>query len=81
MLVEVVHLHQTGEIDRAEDLFDKFLPLIRHEQQPGFGLALRKEILNRRGVIASARVRQPGSILNDEDHRELTRLMMSIENK
>ncbi len=81
VLVEVVHLHQTGEIDRAEDLFDKFLPLIRHEQQPGFGLALRKEILHRRGVIASPKVREPGPILNDEDHRELTRLMTRVETK
>ena len=37
-----------------------YLPLIAHEQQPGFGLALRKEMLRRRGAIACAAARQPG---------------------
>ena len=81
MLVEVVRLHQAGEIDRAEDLFDIYLPLVRHEQQPGFGLALRKEILHRRGVLASPRVRLPGLFLTDTDQRELTRLMKRVEQK
>ena len=81
MLVEVVNLHQLGEMDRAEDLFDTYLPLIRHEQQPGFGLALRKEILHRRGVIASPKVRAPGPILSATDHRELTRLIKRLEKR
>lgn len=81
MLVEVVHLHQLGEIDRAEDLFDTYLPLIRHEQQPGLGLALRKEILHRRGVIASPKVRSPGPILTAADQRELTGLIKRLEKK
>ena len=79
MLVEVVRLHRLGEIDRAEDLFDAYLPLVRHEQQPGFGLALRKEILRRRGAIASATVRAPGPKLNATDHDELTRLIARVE--
>ena len=41
-------------------MFDIYLPLVRHEQQPGFGLAVRKEILRRRGAIRSAAVRAPG---------------------
>jgi 4-hydroxy-tetrahydrodipicolinate synthase len=81
MLVEVVRLHQLGKMDRAEDLFDTYLPLVRHEQQPGFGLALRKEILHRRGVIASPRVRAPGPILSTTDHRELTRLIKRLEKR
>ena len=32
-------------MEAAEDLYDIYLPLIRHEQQIGFGLALRKETL------------------------------------
>jgi 4-hydroxy-tetrahydrodipicolinate synthase len=79
MLVEVVALHRAGEQDRAEDLFDAYLPLTRHEQQPGFGLALRKEVLHRRGVIASPRVRAPGPRLNSTDHQELTRLIGRVE--
>ncbi|NNK95698.1 MAG: dihydrodipicolinate synthase family protein [Desulfobacterales bacterium] len=81
MLVQVVRLHQAGEMERAEDLFDSYLPLIRHEQQPGFGLALRKEILHRRGVLASPKVRAPGPILSGTDHQELTRLIKRLEKR
>ena len=33
-----------------------YLPLLRHEQQFGIGLAIRKEVLRRRGAIQSAAV-------------------------
>ena len=81
LLVEVVRLHRAGQIDRAEDLFDTYLPLVRYEQQPQLGLAIRKEILHRRGVIASAAVRSPGRRLSREDQQELTRLIARLESK
>ena len=79
MLVAVVALDRAGEHDKAEDVFDAYLPYIRHEQQPGFGLALRKEMLHRRGVMASPRVRAPGPTMNATDHKELDRLISRIE--
>ena len=79
MLVEVVALHKNGDVDRAEDVFDAYLPLVRHEQQPGFGLALRKEILRRRGAIANAATRAPGPKLNAADVAELERLLARVE--
>lgn len=79
MLVEVVALHKQGEVDRAEDLFDAYLPLVRHEQQPGFGLALRKEVLHRRGLLASPKVRAPGPVLTRTDQDELTRLISRVQ--
>lgn len=79
MLVSVVKLFREGRVDEAEDLFDAYLPLVRHEQQPGFGLALRKEVLHRRGVIASPKVRAPGPVLSETDHAELTRLIGRVE--
>ena len=39
--------------------FAPWLPLVNFEAQPGIGLALRKEILRRRGVLADAAVRPP----------------------
>lgn len=75
MLVRVVALHRAGRVDAAEDLFDAYLPLVRHEQQPGLGLAIRKEVLRRRGVIACARTRAPGPSLTAADQAELTRLI------
>jgi 4-hydroxy-tetrahydrodipicolinate synthase len=81
MLVEVVRRHHAGDVDGAEDLFDAYLPLVRHEQQPGFGLAIRKEVLRRRGVIASALVRAPGAKLDRTAHEELTRLIDRLERR
>jgi 4-hydroxy-tetrahydrodipicolinate synthase len=60
-------------------MFDAYLPLVRYEQQPGIGLAIRKEVLRRRGVIASARTRAPGPSLTTADADELTRLMTRLE--
>jgi 4-hydroxy-tetrahydrodipicolinate synthase len=65
----------------AEDLFDVYLPLVRHEQQPGFGLAVRKEILRRRGAIRSAAVRAPGPKLDALDLAELDRLLSRLETR
>jgi 4-hydroxy-tetrahydrodipicolinate synthase len=75
MLVEVCRLWAAGEKERAEDVYDAYLPVVRHEQQPGIGLALRKETLRRRGVIASARTRAPGPSLDADDAAELTHLL------
>ncbi|CAH2603888.1 Dihydrodipicolinate synthase [Rhodovastum atsumiense] len=74
-LVDVVRLHQSGAVDRAEDVFDAYLPILRHEQQPGIGLALRKMILHRRGAIPCPAVRAPGPLLSPTDLAELERLM------
>ncbi|KKB12238.1 dihydrodipicolinate synthetase [Devosia geojensis] len=75
MLVEVCAHFARGNADLGEDLFDIYLPLLRHEAQPVIGIALRKELLRRRGAIASAHVRSPGPRLSAEDHRELDRLV------
>jgi 4-hydroxy-tetrahydrodipicolinate synthase len=81
VLVEVFELFHAGRADAAEDLYDRYLPLIRHEQQPGFGLPVRKEILRRRGAIKSAAVRAPGGKLDAEDLAELDRLLRRLEAK
>lgn len=81
MMVQVVDLCLTGDHDRAEDIFDAYLPLVRYEQQLGLGLAIRKETLRRRGVIASARVRAPGPSMTQADHDDLTRLVKRLEKR
>jgi len=81
MLVQVVAMHQAGHLDQAEDLFDTYLPLIRYEQQVGLGLAIRKEVLRRRGVIQSAKVRAPGPCLTATDMDEITRLIDRLEKR
>ncbi|MCU0647429.1 MAG: dihydrodipicolinate synthase family protein [Gemmatimonadaceae bacterium] len=79
MLVDVYTRHIAGDADGAEDCYDRYLPLVSYEQQPGFGLAVRKEVLRRRGVIAHAGVRAPGPRLTPTDHAELTRLLARLE--
>jgi len=81
MLVSVFALFAAGRSDEGEDLFDVYLPLVRHEQQPGFGLAVRKEILRRRGAIRSAAVRAPGPRLDAHDLAELDRLLSRLETR
>jgi 4-hydroxy-tetrahydrodipicolinate synthase len=63
MLIDVVRLSRKGERDAAHDLFDKHLPLLRYEQQPGVGLAVRKYVMMRRGLLAHDAQRKPGARL------------------
>ncbi|MBK6308333.1 MAG: dihydrodipicolinate synthase family protein [Gemmatimonadetes bacterium] len=79
MLVAVYEGYTRGEVDAADDLYDAYLPLVSYENQPGFGLAIRKEILRRRGAIASAKVRAPGPRLVPDDVAELDRLLARLE--
>ena len=81
MLVEMYQRFVDGDADAAEDLYDLYLPLIRHEQQFGIGLAIRKEILKQRGVIKSAAVRQPGPVLDADDIEELNSLLERLLRK
>ena len=79
MLVEVYERFASGDVDGAEDMFDAYLPLVRYEQQPNMGLAIRKEILFRRQAIASPALRAPGFTLSSTDLTELARLMARLE--
>jgi len=79
MLVQVCDLFAQGKPEAAEDLFDLYLPLLRHEFQYGIGLALRKETLRQRGAIRSAAVRKPGPVLDATDKAELHRLIGRLE--
>ena len=75
MVVDVVRAHAAGDVERAHDLFDAYLPLSRYEQQAGIGLAVRKHLLAQRGVIASAAIRKPGPKLSSADLADLDRLV------
>ena len=74
MMVDVCRAHASGDIERAHDLFDAYLPLARYEQQSGIGLAVRKHLLAERGVIASAAIRKPGPKLSAADLADIARL-------
>jgi 4-hydroxy-tetrahydrodipicolinate synthase len=78
MLVDVVRLSQQGRRDEAHDLFDAHLPLVRYEQQPGPGLAVRKYVMMRRGIIASDTLRKPGGTLSAMARSEVDYLLSRI---
>jgi 4-hydroxy-tetrahydrodipicolinate synthase len=78
MLVDVVRLSASGKRDEAHDLFDAHLPLIRYEQQPGPGLAVRKYVMMRRGIIASDTLRKPGAALSPIARAEVDYLLSRI---
>jgi len=80
-LVATINLFRAGKAEEAEDMFDAYLPILRHEQQLGFGLGLRKMILMKRGAIAFAATRAPGPKLSAVDMAELERLMTRTEQK
>jgi 4-hydroxy-tetrahydrodipicolinate synthase len=78
MLVDVVRLAAVGQRDLAHDLFDAHLPLIRYEQQPGVGLAVRKYVLMCRGVLASDAQRNPGAVLSARARDEVDYLLFRM---
>lgn len=81
MLVGVCEKFFAGDPEGAEDMYDAFLPIVRYENQPGIGLAIRKEIFRRRGIIKSAAVRAPGARLDADDAKELDGLMARLERR
>ena len=81
MLVNLFDLFNNDSKETSEDLFDQYLPLIRHEQQFGIGLALRKLVLQKRGIIKFSKVRAPGPILTKEDTEEINHLLRRLKLK
>ena len=75
MLCDVVRHAAAGQREAAHDLFDAHLPLLRYEQQPGVGLAVRKYLLMRRGLMTSAALRQPAAALTPAARAEVEHLL------
>jgi 4-hydroxy-tetrahydrodipicolinate synthase len=63
-LISVMASWRERDFERAEREYYRALPLLVFEGQAGIGLAIRKEILRRRGWIAHAAVRAPGMTLD-----------------
>ena len=73
VLQAMVRGAERGDWAAVREVYARFLPLLVFEQQPG--TAIRKEILRRRGLIDTARVRHPGAGLAPEIGEQLTRLL------
>lgn len=75
ILVRIVSLFRAGHVDEAADAFYRAVPLMRFEFQEGIGLAIRKEVLYRRGAIASATTRAPAAGLDASTREALDRVI------
>jgi 4-hydroxy-tetrahydrodipicolinate synthase len=78
MLVEAVKLSKESKRDQVHDLFDAHLPLLRYDHQPGVGLAVRKYVLMRRGVLSSPAMRKPAPALSAESRAEVDYLLARL---
>ena len=73
LLQAMVAAARSADWDRVHHLYSRFAPLIVFEQQPG--LAIRKEVLRRRGLLASPRVRHPGATISPQQSAQLDALL------
>ncbi len=62
ILDTVIKRYQTDGVEAARPLFYQYLPLIRYEAQLGVkGIAIRKALFHRRGLISAPTVRAPSA--------------------
>ena len=71
ILVRIYDQYAAGNHAGAAATFDRYCPLIRYEFQPKIGLALRKYIYQKRGVIACDAIRAPGMRMDPVTAKEL----------
>ncbi len=79
ILVQIVSLYRAGRVQDAADVFYRAVPLMRFEFQEGIGMAIRKEVLHRRGALASPATRAPGAALDTTTREALDRVMAWVE--
>ncbi len=75
ILVRIMTHWNAGEREAAADVFYRAVPLMRFEFQEGIGMAIRKEVLRRRGVLKSATTRAPAGGLDAPTRESLDRVL------
>ncbi len=78
VLLAVYGAFRAGDQARAAALFDRYVPLIRYEFQPKIGLAYRKFVYHRRGIIDSVFIRPPGLQIDDYTRGELAAIIKRV---
>ena len=77
--VHIWNLYRQGHTFEARAEFNRYLPLIRYELQPGLGVSVMKHNLKAAGVIASTRVRHPTKSIDEAGVRELGQLRETLD--
>jgi len=78
ILVDIYRRFAAGDIDGATEVFYRYLPLIRFENQAGINLALRKHVYHLRGAIATPRVRAPFAPIDEATKFELAEILARL---
>ena len=78
VLVDICRQMAEGDRTKAEELFNRCLPLMLFEFQEGIGVGIRKYALQSRGLIKNSNVRHPGPNPNDETKSEFHRLVEAV---
>jgi len=79
ILVKIVSLFRAGTVNEAAETFYRAVPLMRFEFQEGIGMAIRKEVLHRRGALTSPATRPPAVALDQTTREALDRVMKWVE--
>lgn len=78
VLLAVYNAFREGDRERAARIFDRYVTLIRYEFQPKIGLAYRKHVYQRRGIIDSSFIRKPGLQIDDHTRAELSAIIERV---
>lgn len=78
MFVEVWQLYEAGQHQAARQAFNRYLPLIRFELQPGLGVSAMKHNLQAQGIIKHVTVRPPTRALDPIGREELQQLTADL---
>ena len=79
ILVDIYRKFAADDREGATEVFYKYLPIIRFENQPRINLALRKHIYQLRGVIASSRVRAPFTPVDQDTLADLDDILARLK--
>lgn len=78
VLLRIVRSWQERDEAEAARVYYRYLPLLVFEFQPKIGVAVRKEMLRRRGLIDNATVRQPGPSLDHGLLEDLDKVLAEV---
>ena len=79
VLIDLYRRWTAGDHDGAAEVFYRYLPLLVFEGQPKIGVAIRKEILRRRGLIDHAAPIAPGAPLDAATAEGLTATLAAVD--
>jgi 4-hydroxy-tetrahydrodipicolinate synthase len=77
---EIMSLYMSGKTEQAAELFKLQIAPLCHlvSQAPGFAIGFHKQILKKRGLIESARVREPAAKPDKHTQRDIDELLERV---